>query len=133
MGKKKVVLDTNILISALGWQGKPRILFDEILSGKYRLVISKAQIKELLRVMDYPKFKFSEKQKTSFLTILTEISEIIETKGTINLIQEDLDDNIILETAKLSNANYIISGDEHLLKLKRYHKTKITPVSEFLS
>lgn len=47
MGKKKVVLDTNILISALGWQGKPKEVFRKCVSGEEELITSVQQLNEL--------------------------------------------------------------------------------------
>ena len=43
MGKAKVTLDTNILISALGWEGKPRQVFEKVLDGEIELIISEKQ------------------------------------------------------------------------------------------
>ncbi|MBI4152631.1 hypothetical protein HY495_02875 [Candidatus Woesearchaeota archaeon] len=47
MGKTKVLLDTNILISALGWSGKPKVIFEKCLHGELELVTSPNQIEEL--------------------------------------------------------------------------------------
>jgi len=44
MGKKKVVLDTNVLISAFGWKGKQRIIFEKILNREFELIISQKQL-----------------------------------------------------------------------------------------
>ena len=63
MGKTKVTLDTNILISAFGWKGKPKQVFAKALKGEVELVISDKQFDELERVLDYPKFSFTEKQR----------------------------------------------------------------------
>lgn len=132
MGKKKIVLDTNILISAVGWKGKSKKIFSKILNKEYDLIISKEQLKELKRVLDYPKFKFTDEQKSKFLTIVSEVAEVIEIPNKISVIKEDPDDNIILETAVEGDVNIIISGDEHLLKLKEFKNIKIITCSEFL-
>ena len=103
---KRVVLDTNVLISALGWEG-------------------------IRRVMNYPRFNFNEKQKLTFLNILYDISTIVEIPGQLKIIKADSDDNIILETALEGSADFIISGDEHLIKLKEYLEIKILTPREF--
>ena len=54
MGKTKVLLDTNILISALGWSGKPKVIFEKCLHGELELVTSPDQIEELKRVTRAP-------------------------------------------------------------------------------
>ena len=132
MVKKKVVLDTNILISALGWKGKPRKIFIKLLNKELELVSSYKQLEELSRVMNYHKFTFTREQKKIFITLILEIAKLTEITGKIKVIEEDEDDNIIIETAEVGNADFIISGDEHLLKLKEYNKIKIVTASNFL-
>lgn len=132
MGKKKIILDTNILISALGWKGKPKQIFKQVLEKELELVISQKQLQELKRVMNYPKFSFTENQKTKFLSILLEIANIVETHDNLDIIKEDPDDNIILETAIENNADIIITGDQHLLKLQKFKNIKIITPAEFL-
>ncbi|MBI2558951.1 putative toxin-antitoxin system toxin component, PIN family [Candidatus Woesearchaeota archaeon] len=132
MGKKKIVIDANNLISALGWEGKPKELFRKVIDKEYDLYISIKQIAELEEVMNYPKFSFSEEQKKDFLEIIFEIANIVDTKTNLNVIKEDPDDNVLLECAVEVNADYIISGDKHLRKLKEFGKIKIVSVSEFL-
>ncbi len=132
MGKTKVLLDTNLLISALGWQGKPRVIFEKCLHGELELVTSPNQIDELKRVMEYPKFEFTEEQKATFISLVLEIATIVDIAGKVHSIAEDPDDNAILETAIVGTAHYLISGDSHLLKLKEFAKVKIVTASEFL-
>lgn len=132
MGKTKVFLDTNILISALGWKGKPRVIFEKCLHGKLELVTSSHQIDELKRVMDYPKFNFTGEQKARFISIILEIAVMVEIPGKVKVIEEDHDDDVMLETAIVGSVDYLISGDPHLLKLKEFAKVKIVTASEFL-
>ena len=132
MGKTKVFLDTNILISALGWKGKPRVIFEKCLHGELELVTSPNQIEELKRVMDYPKFSFTEEQKVTFVSIILEIATMVEISGKIKVITEDPDDDAMLETAIVGNVDYLVSGDPHLLKLKEFAKVKIITASGFL-
>lgn len=132
MGKTKVFLDTNILISALGWKGKPRFIFEKCLHGELELVTSPNQMEELKRVMDYPKFNFTEEQKAAFLSIILEIATMVEIPGKVKMIEDDPDDDAMLETAVVGNVDYLISGDPHLLKLNEFAKVKIVTASEFL-
>ena len=133
MGKKKVVLDTNILISALGQKGKPKLIFEKILNGELELIISDKQSEEIIEVLDYPKFNFSNEQKSSFINILLEVSTLIKIDKIFDVIKEDPDDNIIITSAVIGKADYIISGDEHLLKLKEFKRVKILNANDFLS
>ncbi|MBI1972511.1 putative toxin-antitoxin system toxin component, PIN family [Candidatus Woesearchaeota archaeon] len=132
MGKTKVLLDSNIFISALGWKGKPSVIFEKCLSGELELVTSANQLDELMRVMDYPKFNFTEEQKQTMLGIITAIATVVEIPKKLNVIEEDPDDNVILETAIVGNVDYIVSGDPHLLRLEKFGRIKIVTVNEFL-
>ena len=132
MGKKKLVLDTNILISALGWKGKPNEIFRKVLDEEFELIISRKQIEELKEVMNYPKFSFAEEQKSRFITLLLNVAKVVEISNKLKVIKEDPDDDVILETAVENNADFIISGDDHLLKLKEYSNIKIVTANEFL-
>jgi len=131
MGKERLVIDTNILISALGWNGKPRQLFKQIIDQRYELFISIKQIEELRRVLDYPRLNFSQSQKTRFLRILEETAAIIDTRLNLN-VADDSKDNMLIECAVESNAGYIISGDDDLKRIRSYRGIKIISVSEFL-
>lgn len=133
MGKTKVFLDTNILISALGWQGNPKLIFEKCLSGELELVTSSHQIEELQRVMDYPKFKFTSEQKDTFVSLILKIATIVEITGKVKMVKEDPDDDAMLETAVIGNVAYIVSGDPHLLALKEFASVKILTATEFLS
>ena len=132
MGKKKVVIDTNILISALGWKGKPNEIFRRALDAEFELIISQKQIEELREVMNYTKFSFTEEQKSRFITLLLNVAKVVEISNKLKVIKEDPDDDIILETAVENNVDFIISGDDHLLKLKEYSNIKIVTANEFL-
>ncbi|MDP3733925.1 MAG: putative toxin-antitoxin system toxin component, PIN family [Nanoarchaeota archaeon] len=132
MGKKKVVLDTNIFISALGWDKEPRKILYRCLTGEFDLVTSTQQLQELQRVINYPKFNFSDEQKQRLMSLILETATVVEVLGIVNIIKEDVDDNIIIETAVVGNAQFIISGDQHLLKLKEFTTIKIVNPREFL-
>ena len=82
--------------------------------------------------MDYPKFDFTYEQKREFLEIIFEVATVIDTKIELNIIKEDPDDNIFLECALECEADFIISGDKHLLKLKEFKGIKIIKAKDFL-
>lgn len=132
MGQKCIVLDTNILISAFGWRGKPREIFERVLNNEFELIISKKQLIEIRRVLNYPKFKFTEDQKQRFLDILGNAARIVETHNEIDVIKEDPADNMFLEAAIEYEAAFIVSGDPHLLKLGEFHDIKILTPAQFL-
>lgn len=130
----RIVIDTNTLISALGWRlGKPRKVFDKCVAGELKLIQSKSLIQEFEDVINRPKFAFiPEDLKIEFIEILLEVSEVIEPSFIINVIKGDESDNRVLECAVCGDAKYIVSGDEHLLNLKEYANIIILNASEFL-
>lgn len=70
MGTKRIVIDTNNIIAAFEWNGNSRKLIKQVIGSKYKLIVSSTQLKELERVLKYPKFKFSETQQQSILAII---------------------------------------------------------------
>jgi len=133
--KKKVVLDTNVLISSLlKPKSKARGIYRLALRGEIELYTSVDLMNELSRVLEYPKFKFEELQKKVFLKNLTRVATILVNPGLrINVIKEDPPDNKFLECAVEAKADYLISGDnKHLLPLNNFEGIKIISPSEFL-
>jgi len=130
--KLKVVLDTNVLISALGWSGPPSDCLNLIIEEDIINFISEPILEELMDVMNYPKFKFTEKEKEEFLEILISYSILVDPEEKVEKIKEDPDDNKFLECSIKANADYIISGDQHLLGLKRFKRIEIISPKEFL-
>ena len=133
MGKRtKATLDTNILISALGWRGNPHRVLQKVVDGEIELFISTEQFEELARVLDYPKFDFTEEQKVRFKALILAIANIVEPKRRLDIVKEDPSDNRILECALVADVDFVISGDEHLLSLGQVERIKIVKANEFL-
>ncbi len=132
MGKKKIIIDTNVLISAFGWEGKPKQIFERVLDEEFELIVSEKQLVEFKRVLEYPRLGFSDEQKAKFVEILLSIASIVETATSFNVIKEDPPDNMFLEAAFETEANFIISGNKHVLNVGKFGKTKIVKPAEFL-
>lgn len=129
---KKIVLDTNIVISGFGWRGNPHRILIEIMEGKLHWIISEEQLNEIKRVIQYSHLKFTEKQKTDIIAMVYQTSTIITIENQIKVILEDLSDNMLLDIALAAEADYLISGDAHLLKLKIIRKTRILKPTSFV-
>lgn len=129
----RVILDTNTLISAIIFKGGNE---DKILhaahNGNFKLIISLEIFKELKKVLSRPKFWLSQKQIGDALMHIIEIAEIVEPNIKLDIIKEDPDDNKILECAVFAKADYIVSGDKHLLKLKNVNGIPIVTSSELI-
>ena len=128
----KVVLDTNVLISAILFGGKPRQILEKTIRGEIRLCISEPILGELKGVLQRSKFDFSPEMIQVIVTELTGIADFVNPSKTINVVLEDPEDNRILECAVGAGANYIITGDTHLLKLSRYLNIEVVNAVTFL-
>lgn len=132
MGKRKVVLDTNVLISALGWGGPPEDCLELVLRDEVTNFYSLDIHDELSRVMDYPKFEFSEEEKETFLEIILSRSVLVEPSQDVEAVKEDPSDNIFLECALEAEAEFVVSRDPHLLKIGKFKDTVILTPKAFL-
>jgi putative PIN family toxin of toxin-antitoxin system len=128
----KVVLDTNVLISAILFGGKPRQILEKAIRGEIRLCLSEPILEELKGVLQRSKFDYSPEMIQFILTELTGIADVVNPSEMIDLVLEDPDDNRILECAVEAGANYIITGDIHLLKLSRYRNIGVLNAAAFL-
>jgi len=125
-------VDTNVLISALVGHGKPRRLLTDLLE-RHQIVSSPQMLAEFVEVMSREKFaEVGRSRLASFLSILVRRTTIVSVKHTRRVIAQDPEDDMVLSTALKGNASYIVSGDEHLLDLKRFKGVKIVTVDEML-
>lgn len=128
----KITPDTNILISSFISEGNEYKLLKLAKLGKIKIILSLDILKEFKEVISRQKFSFSKEQIEKAFKQLLSLSEIIIPKVKIDIIKEDSTDNIILECALTGKVNYIVSGDKHLLKLKKYKKIKIIKTLEII-
>jgi len=121
----KLVLDTNVLVSALiSTSGNPALLLDKA-GESYTLFISKDILKEFEAVISRDKFDFTDEEINTIIEAVVSFSEVVNPAIKLDVIKSDPDDNKILECAVACDASYIVSGDRHLLELKEYSGIKI--------
>ena len=129
----KVILDTNTIISGLGWEGSSQQIMNRFLNDEFKIVISPEILKEVENVLFRDKFSFIDKsKKEEFILILSELTEIVNPKLRLRICRDE-NDNKFLELAVESNANYIVSGDLDLLSIKEYNRIKILSSKDFLN
>ena len=131
---KRVVLDTNIFISALLFRGKVSGLVNLWKEGKIIPLVSREMLNEIIKVLAYPKFGLEEGEIESIINedILPYIETVIITRQ-IKGVCPDPDDDIFLSCAVNGKADVIVSGDAHLLNLKEFEGIpifKITRLTE---
>jgi putative PIN family toxin of toxin-antitoxin system len=133
VGKKpKVVIDTNVIISAFGWDGHPEEIIKLVNKGKIENFTSIEMINELSNAIKYPRLKFPESLQAEIIETIFSISSIVNVNQSLNIIDEDPGDNKVIECALSAKAEFIISGDKHLLELKKFKEIEILTPSEFL-
>lgn len=132
----KVTPDTNVLISGTFWTGNSFRILELIDKKQLISVLSKEIIKEYNKVINSNEIiEKIENKKLILLKVVQKVitnSDIVEPKIKLDVVKEDKDDNKILECAKEGNVDYIITQDEHLLKLKKYENILIVKPGYFL-
>lgn len=136
----KVVLDTNVLISAtLSRKGKPAQILMLAREGKIELLFSTATTKELWDVLHYKritarleKLKIPLSLAEEFLKGLVKASTLVLVNLEVDVIKDDPSDNVFLACAIEGQANFIISGDNHIKTLGQYQEIQIMDPAEFL-
>ncbi|MDI6903512.1 MAG: putative toxin-antitoxin system toxin component, PIN family [Methanocellales archaeon] len=125
----KIVLDTNVLISATFWKGNESKIIKKAENGEIQIFTSFGILDEFEDVLLRDKFelKIDEMGKTveEIIEKLVSIAIVVEPKKVVDVVRHDPDDNKILECAIEAEADYIISGDRHLLDLKEFEHIKI--------
>ena len=127
----KVVLDTNVFISGIFWKGASNKVIINWKEGKFILVTSLRTISEIIKVLKDFKIKLSDYMIKEWIDLIIKNSIIVEPREKINIVKDDPKDNIFIETAVAGNVDYIVSQDNHLLKLKEFRGIKIITPEEF--
>ncbi|MHB9111408.1 MAG: putative toxin-antitoxin system toxin component, PIN family [Thermoleophilia bacterium] len=130
----RVVLDTNVYLSALLHGGKPeKILWhSHNPQQRYELYTSIAILQELARVLT-EKFLWLDRDTNTEIHRIADWVDVVKTTKSISAIRSDESDNRILECAVKAKADFIISGDSHLLDLKEYGGIRILRPTQFLT
>jgi uncharacterized protein len=135
----KVILDTNIYFSALGFGNQMLELVNTCLHDEnISIYFSPQTLEELERKLYGIKFSkvtkgiVTKEEIFNFILNLTQLSNVVEPSKKFNICR-DPDDNMILDLAYEVKADFIITGDEDLLILKEFEDTKILKPSQFLT
>jgi putative PIN family toxin of toxin-antitoxin system len=129
----RIVLDTNVLISALLFGGNPREILNKVIRGEITLCLSESIMTELGNVLQRSKFGFPHTIVNQIITELSAISELVLPLEKIQEIAADEADNHVLECGVEADVDYIVSGDSHLLKIGEFHSIQIVNPQQFLA
>lgn len=130
----KAVFDTNVYVSAAAYGGKLEILFRLSWGARrqFDLYTSHQILQETVGVLASDKFQFSRDEIADAVATIVEAADVVDPKTKISVISDE-PDNRILECAVKAQANFIISGDSHLLDLKEYKGIHILKPAQFLT
>ena len=132
MSVPHIVLDSNVIISGLLFEGHPSQILKLILQGSLVCFISIPILDEVRDVLQRPKFKLSSEQVLTLVEELHEVCELVTLNLSLEAVEDDPDDNRILECALAAEVNVIISGDSDLINLKQWDKIRILTPAEFI-
>ncbi len=134
--KVKVVLDTNVWISIVFNKTLARELLPLINDDKITVYLSRALLKELGSVLTYPRIEEllerSDVDKRTALSAILRTAVMVRAKESVYEIKNDPADNRVLECAVAAGATFIVTGDKHLLTLKRFRGVEIVSPNEFM-
>jgi uncharacterized protein len=133
MTAPRVVLDTNVLISAIAFGGRPREVLEKVISGTFAMAISAEMLAEFQGVLEGRKFRYPSAIVRTIVNELLAVSELVRPTMKVEQIKADPADNRILECALESRAACIVTGDRHILELGQFEGIPILDVAAFLA
>ena len=127
----KVVLDSNVLISALVFPGKQaEKALMRIIEGRDQLLVSKAIVDKVLDVLAR-KFARDAEELARVAVLLAEIGEMVRPKRRVRVLKDDAD-NRVLECAVTGGADLIVTGDQEMLGLGAFEGVRLLSLRAYL-
>lgn len=128
----KVVLDTNVIVSALNFPGNERLVLELAMRGRFELCLSPFILAEVAGVL-VRKFGWTDERSSQVLRSLYRAAIVIEPPRLIEVIPGGHADNRVLECAVAASADYLVTGDRrHLLPMEAHGNTRIVNAPRFL-
>ena len=128
----KVVFDTNVYISAfLTKGGKAEAAYFLALQGKIKLYTSVSILTETA-IKLRTKFLWNDEAIKSSIKHISRIAKVVKPVAKLNILSDE-PDNRILECSSHVKADYIVTGDKHILGLKKFEDAKIVALAEFMN
>lgn len=132
-----MVFDTSVWISALLWVGLPHRILQLACEGRITLCMTLPLLQELSEVLLRPKFApILARRNTNVTELIIGVAALVEfhePSPITGVILEDPDDDAVIACAVASKARWIVSGDEHLLRLRDFQGIRIGSPCDFLS
>jgi putative PIN family toxin of toxin-antitoxin system len=129
----RLVLDTNVVASAILWGGTPRVLLQAARDKRVELFTSTAMLAELTDILG--RRKFARKIAASQLTIdqlvdgYAQLAALVRPAATPR-IAPDPDDDVVIGTALAAKADLVVTGDKPLLTVSEHQGVRIVGVAQ---
>lgn len=128
----RAVLDTNVFVSASISNGKARQLVDQaVYREQYAILSSLDIICETENTLSRGEFEKYQGALERFRSIKTSI-EIVATESEFRVVRADPDDDIVINAAHDGRADYIVTGDRHLLRMGEFRGIPIITIARML-
>lgn len=133
-----VVLDTNVLVSALITpKGSfPHQIYQKFKEQEFILLTSAPILSEIEDVINRPhlvkNYSLTINQRRKIIKELMALSFVVSETQELKVVINDPDDDKFISCAVVGEADYLVSGDNHLLNLKQYQNIKIVSPRQFL-
>ena len=133
----RAVLDTNVFFSAvLTPDGPPAQILVRWEEHRFVLLLSRLLLEEIDEVLRYPRVRhrhgWSEEEINGFASRLAEMAAFTAGQARITAVPEDPDDDPLVACALEGKADFLVSGDQHLLGLGSYAGIQIVTPAAFL-
>lgn len=128
----KAVFDTNMLFSATGWRGSPYQCLALARQNKITLVLCNEILAEYYEKLQ-TKLGMDPEQATHAVAEILACATLTNIKNELHVVAADPDDDKIIECAVAGGAEYIVTGDRHLLSMKEYKGIPVIRANEFLA
>jgi len=130
----RVVIDTNVFISALLFKGHSAKLLKHWQNGDFIFLICRQILEEYIRVLNYPKFELSQEEISSLVKEeLLPFVQVVIVKEHVSVIKDDPSDDIFISAALAGRADAVISGDSHLLQIQQYEGIPVIGIKDFFA
>ena len=129
----RVVLDTNVVVSALNFPGNERLVLEYGRRGRFELVLSPFILAEVEGVLTR-KFGWSEQRSSQAVAMLRDAATIVEPIDRVEVVAGGHADNRVLACAAEAEADYLVTGDRrHLLPIGEYEGIPIVRAPALVS
>lgn len=130
----RVVIDTNVMVSALLFAGVTSQLMPLWQKGSVTLLLSRAILEEYLQVLAYPKFQLTKTEIRGLVEgEVLPFADIVRSTRRLRIVTNDPSDDKFLECAVSGKAKALISDDKDLLVLRQFRTVEILTPAQFLS